>query len=38
MSISKKVGEYLLKEKIGVGSFGTVYKAIKKGGKITQFK
>jgi len=30
MSNVKKVGEYTLKEKIGVGSFGTVYRAIKK--------
>ena len=29
--MSKKVGEYSLREKIGVGSFGTVYKATKKG-------
>ena len=27
----KKVGEYSLREKIGAGSFGTVYKVTKKG-------
>jgi len=27
----KRVGDYSLREKIGAGSYGTVYKATKKG-------